>query len=217
MNQQTRECVVCGVTKSIDEFGVSGKIIRRQCKVCFYDARRRDRSKLVGRRGRHPDDYRDGKVCCVCGEKKSVDEFYKTARGYPSSYCKPCYSKLHKKYNKRYMPKPVTEEQEQANRKRAKEKSRKFYKLVYSYLSQRCCIDCGETNVVVLEFDHINGDKDKAVSTMSQCSLVKVMEEIEKCEVRCRSCHKKRHSIENNTLLWQLTKNNGLLDDELPD
>ena len=218
MNQDTRECVVCGVVKPTNEFGVSGKIVRRQCKECFYGARK-DKSRLVGRRGRHPDDYRNGKACCSCGEKKSVDEFYKTAKGYPVSYCKVCQHELHKKYmkGKKYTNKPRTEAQRRSDSNERKERARKFYKLIYAYLSVRSCVDCGESNPVVLEFDHINGKKDMAISHMSQRSLRRVVEEIEKCEIRCRSCHKKRHSIENNTLLWQLTKNNGLFDDELPD
>ncbi len=54
------------------------------------------------------------------------------------------------------------------------------------------CIDCGENNPLVLDFDHVKGDKVMAVSDMigSAYSLAAIQREIEKCEVRCSNCHR---------------------------
>lgn len=54
------------------------------------------------------------------------------------------------------------------------------------------CIDCGENNPLVLDFDHVKGDKVMAVSDMigSAYSLAAIQKEIEKCEVRCSNCHR---------------------------
>ena len=56
------------------------------------------------------------------------------------------------------------------------------------------CIDCGESNHIVLEFDHVKGEKVKNVSDMVHaCYSIKSIEkEIDKCEVRCANCHRIR-------------------------
>lgn len=206
MNQEEmRYCVVCKKTKPIDEFGSSGKYIRRQCKVCFYDARRRDRSKLVGQRGRHRFVGIERK-CSRCGITKPVSEFSKNGDRVLAR-CKKCIYEVRRESAIKAGTLGVV------NKKRFRGSA----KFLYFYLVDHPCVDCGETDVVLLEFDHVNGDKDKSISQMRLASLVTIQKEIEKCEVRCRNCHKKRHSIENNTLFWQLTKNDGLFDDELPD
>lgn len=52
------------------------------------------------------------------------------------------------------------------------------------------CVDCGNTDIRVLEFDHVRGVKVANVSRMVlDASLDKIMAEIAKCEVRCRNCH----------------------------
>jgi hypothetical protein len=55
------------------------------------------------------------------------------------------------------------------------------------------CVDCGERDVVVLEFDHI-GNKRSNVTVLawSVCSLARLQEEIACCEVRCCNCHRRR-------------------------
>jgi hypothetical protein len=52
------------------------------------------------------------------------------------------------------------------------------------------CVDCGNCDIRVLEFDHVRGIKVANVTRMVlDASLDKVMAEVEKCEVRCRNCH----------------------------
>lgn len=54
------------------------------------------------------------------------------------------------------------------------------------------CIDCGyNEHGVALQFDHINDDKKNSVSNLirSDYSWSTIMQEIEKCEVRCSNCH----------------------------
>lgn len=57
---------------------------------------------------------------------------------------------------------------------------------------QSKCIDCGETNPLVLDFDHVHGRKKECISNMvrSAYSLKTIKREIEKCEVRCSNCHR---------------------------
>jgi len=59
------------------------------------------------------------------------------------------------------------------------------------YLNAHPCTDCGETNPIVLEFDHLR-DKDFAISNAVKrgISLKRIIAEVEKCEVRCANCHR---------------------------
>lgn len=58
------------------------------------------------------------------------------------------------------------------------------------YLDDKCCIDCGEDDKIVLQFDHVRGSKRNDVSAlMSGRTWETIMIEIDKCEIRCANCH----------------------------
>ena len=54
------------------------------------------------------------------------------------------------------------------------------------------CIDCGESNPLVLDFDHVRGNKKMCISNMvrNSYSIETIQKEIEKCEIRCSNCHR---------------------------
>ncbi len=64
------------------------------------------------------------------------------------------------------------------------------------YLSEHPCVDCGESDMCVLDFDHIDPDtKSFTVSRRlsgSTNSWKTILAEIQKCEVRCANCHRRR-------------------------
>jgi hypothetical protein len=68
---------------------------------------------------------------------------------------------------------------------------------VISYLQTHPCVDCGETDVVVLEFDHVRGCKERTISSMlvQGYSFAKILEEIAKCDVRCANCHRRKTAL----------------------
>lgn len=64
---------------------------------------------------------------------------------------------------------------------------------IKEFLLKNPCVDCGESDIVVLEFDHIGTNKVDNISTGSAngWSLGKLIMEIEKCVVRCANCHRR--------------------------
>jgi len=74
-------------------------------------------------------------------------------------------------------------------------------KFVRDYLTNHPCVDCGETDIVVLEFDHINDDKVMSVSDLMKrtYSLQRILQEIEKCEVVCANDHRRRTCLRSNS------------------
>ena len=69
---------------------------------------------------------------------------------------------------------------------------------IWQWLLDHPCIDCGESDPAVLEFDHL-GDKEYGIAQMlcDGTSLQRLRREIAKCEVVCRNCHQRRTSRRN--------------------
>lgn len=62
------------------------------------------------------------------------------------------------------------------------------------YKSKLSCVDCKISNPIVLSFHHVKSKTDGVSSMLFQgCSIAKLIEEIEKCEVLCFNCHRIRH------------------------
>lgn len=65
---------------------------------------------------------------------------------------------------------------------------------VWDYKKTHPCVDCGEKDPIVLEFDHVRGRKHKNISHMVHkypVSLDELKKEITKCDIRCANCHRK--------------------------
>lgn len=65
---------------------------------------------------------------------------------------------------------------------------------VFEYLQTHHCVDCGETDPIVLEFDHRPGEQKRfTIGQISSrnFSLSVIKQEIDKCDVRCANCHRR--------------------------
>lgn len=70
-----------------------------------------------------------------------------------------------------------------------RERAHKMKLAAIEYLGGKC-VDCTETNVKELEFDHVRGEKTANLGCMfNGSSLAKIKEELDKCELRCLACH----------------------------
>ncbi len=74
-------------------------------------------------------------------------------------------------------------------KKVSKKRNKEF---VNNFLKEHPCVDCGETDIIVLEFDHLHGkEKNIADAVKDGWSLKRLESEINKCEVRCANCHRR--------------------------
>jgi len=73
-------------------------------------------------------------------------------------------------------------------------KRRERIVVLNNYLKSHPCVDCGEPDLIVLDFDHVRGEKVSEVARMfhSMYSMEKVFLEISKCDVVCSNCHRRR-------------------------
>ena len=75
----------------------------------------------------------------------------------------------------------------------------KIRQKVLDFLSTKKCLDCGENDPIVLDFDYIHPhNKFKSVARMlsGHYSWHSIFTEIKKCEIRCANCHRRRTYIQ---------------------
>lgn len=141
------------------------------------------------------------KICTKCKRSLPLSEFnWKIKNVKYSVHCRICsreYVRQHYLKNRNYY---LT---------KAKKRNAKIFKqakiIIANYFLSHSCVDCGEKDLLVLEFDHV--DRNKKDGDVSQIikntsSLKLLLKEIKKCEVRCANCHRRKTAKENNS--WKL-------------
>jgi L-lysine 2,3-aminomutase len=72
-------------------------------------------------------------------------------------------------------------------------KQRRNIEFVYGHLASNPCVDCGNADPLVLEFDHVADKRDSVMNlAWDGYSLASIVREIGCCEVRCCNCHRRR-------------------------
>jgi hypothetical protein len=128
--------------------------------------------------------------CGLCGSTKENSHFAwrRRERGQRDNYCRPCRSEYKKKHYRANKQRYVDNA---AKRKRRVLQERVDF--LVGYLRDHPCVDCGEVDVVVLEFDHVRGKKEFDVTRgVRDHAWQSVLREIEKCDVVCANCHRRR-------------------------
>ena len=142
--------------------------------------------------------------CYRCGLTKPVEEFAwrRKARGQRDTFCRGCrseYGKEHYRANRqRYIDQAAVQ-------KRRLQLERTTYLL--EYFTTHPCVDCGEQDPLVLEFDHL-GDKLFAIGEgLGRRNWQSILDEMAKCEVVCANCHRRRTAVRRRSVRAQLTGN----------
>ena len=129
------------------------------------------------------------KTCNKCDKEKPLNSFAwknKNKNTYQSS-CKEC----HREYSKQHYKDNSSDYKKRAKSRRPDER-KKIKEVIINHLEKNPCVDCGEKDIEVLEFDHIEMVGSKAIRVTQCTSIVSLLKEIEKCEVRCANCHTRR-------------------------
>ena len=130
------------------------------------------------------------RACTKCGELKPLEAFPPVRRGEPKlqTWCRECSAA----YGREYYRKNRDAQKSRLLRNVAATRAENHRRIV-EYLATHPCVDCGETDIIVLEFDHL-GDKVADVSTYASGgrTWARIETEIQKCEVRCANCHRRK-------------------------
>lgn len=124
------------------------------------------------------------KVCSHCKVEKLLRCYYKNKSnpdGY-SDWCMSC----------QVSATPYDKKVQSVNKLRYRNR-----KYVWEYQKAHPCVDCGESDPILLEFDHVRGEKLGNISQMSQNSrsIESIQAEIDKCDVVCANCHRRRTAV----------------------
>ena len=131
------------------------------------------------------------KTCSKCKLSKKASEFNKQKRNKDglNFQCRKCQNQWQREH---YKKSERRKKQVRKNDKAAVQRTRTF---IAEYLKNHPCIDCGYSNILALEFDHLRDKKFEIADKISTAiSKEKIQQEINKCEVVCSNCHKIRTS-----------------------
>jgi hypothetical protein len=137
------------------------------------------------------------RTCGRCQKAKALSEFAwrRKAKGQFDNYCRRCraiYKREHYRNNKqRYIDNAA------ARRRRILDERTRF---LVEFLKSNPCVDCGENDLIVLEFDHQSDKSFDVAYGIRNCNWEAVLAEIAKCEVVCANCHRRRTAHRQGSL-----------------
>lgn len=131
------------------------------------------------------------RTCYMCKVAKPESDFALRSQrtGRRQAHCRACQRAYRRKHYVANRVEYVARELSRMHGNREKNRS-----LLLAYLADHPCVDCGEKDPIVLDLDHRDPlTKTADVSTLAaRRSWERVLAEIEKCDVRCASCHHRR-------------------------
>lgn len=138
------------------------------------------------------------RTCPRCKQELSDESFnWKIKNRKRASYCRECsrdYIRHRYLNNLEYYAKKA--------RRNNNRHIQKLYNYIGNYFQVHPCIDCGETDILVLEFDHRKpADKFAEVGIIIKrgLSLKVLQDEMAKCDVRCANCHRRKTAKEHKS------------------
>jgi hypothetical protein len=132
------------------------------------------------------------RICgrCRCSLPIASFAWRRKARGQRDNYCRPCravYKQEHYvAHRQRYIAKA-------GRRKQTIALERAAY--LVEFFSGHPCVDCGEADPLVLEFDHLGAKNFNIAKGLRDRQWQAVLDEIAKCDVVCANCHRRRTAL----------------------
>lgn len=189
--KRTKECLGCLTALPLSRFNKypQGKWGRRaRCKSCQAIQRKTSAQRTAKRVALESQGKRK---CSKCGKVKALSSFQlgkrKGRKPSREGRCKVCISAIQKKKHKSHNTEGRT--------------------YIFNYLKKHPCIECGETDVLMLEFDHRHSKKfDISNGVLKKVPLHILKAEVKKCDVRCSNHHSRKTHEEKNSWRYQMVK-----------
>lgn len=130
-----------------------------------------------------------GKRCATCGVTKACTEFNRkrSRRDGLQEACRDCNRAASRRYYAENRERHI-----QTIVARTAKRRREAKTFLAAYLNDHPCVDCGLRDLRVLDFDHRPDSlkrKDVMQMVKEGFGIAAIIEEIAKCDVRCRNCH----------------------------
>jgi hypothetical protein len=143
------------------------------------------------------------RACSRCLAQKPVEDFAwrRKQRGQRDSFCRSCRSAYGKEHYAANRQRYITQARLQKQRLALE---RTLY--LIDFFRTHACVECGEDDPIVLEFDHLR-DKSFCIGLeLSRRSWRSILDEMKKCEVVCANCHRRRTARRRGALRAVLTR-----------
>lgn len=136
------------------------------------------------------------KICSKCLIEKDEKEFFWKDKkaGRLHAQCKLCYREHRKSYAAEHYSRYADQYRARAKERRIKIR-RELQRNLLEYLREKSCAECGEFDIRVLEFDHIEPKTKNfgiAEAIRNGMKWRDILVELEMCQILCANCHKKR-------------------------
>ena len=115
--------------------------------------------------------------------------------------CRPCRSAYGREH---YLANRQRYIDGEARRKRARAEKRTRY--LIEFFGTHPCSDCGETDPVVLECDHLREKRFEVTNQFASRNWQEILHEMAKCEVVCANCHRRRTARRRGSIRALLTQ-----------
>jgi hypothetical protein len=146
----------------------------------------------------HAQDSADQEFSARCGNAKPVERFqFRSATAQIRHHvCAECFNAYRREHYRLYR-----EEYVRRNVASQRQRRREWLLRLWQYVSKHRCVDCAEADPLVLQFDHRDpATKRATLRFMSQRAYAwqTVEAEIDKCDIRCANCHRRRTAAQFN-------------------
>lgn len=143
------------------------------------------------------------KICTKCKQPKPLSEYFIQSKvtGKIHAQCKACYKTHRKTYLAEHYRKYGDQYRERAKKRRAMIK-RDLQIQMLEYLQDKSCEQCGENDLRVLDFDHLDPTLKSfsvARGLTNGYSWGRILAEINKCRILCANCHHKHTTTQNGS------------------